>query len=332
MIVNAVMIQDIIGQMVSPPILFFALGVMAAMVKSDLKIPDAAGSILSVIILASIGLRAGVAVNQVGISNVILPAIAAIVLGVLIVLLVFNLLKRLTNIDSANAASIAGHYGAVSSVTLAVSILFLDNMQSFYEPFVPALYPFMDTAALLTAVVLSRMGTGKKSLEQQVSYGHLIKETVVSKGPLLLLGCFIIGLINGDTGTIRVMPLFDVLFPGLLAIFMLDVGLIAGARLPQLLTVDKKVFIIGLLLPPLQGIVGVLLATLIGLSPGGATIFAAIAAGASYISAPAVMRAAVPEANPSLSLAMALGLAFPFNVTLGIPLYYQVAIMVESFI
>jgi len=332
MIVNAVMIQDIIGQMVSPPILFFALGVMAAMVKSDLKIPDAAGSILSVIILASIGLRAGVAVNQVGISNVILPAIAAIVLGVLIVLLVFNLLKRLTNIDSANAASIAGHYGAVSSVTLAVSILFLDNMQSFYEPFVPALYPFMDTAALLTAVVLSRMGAGKKSLEQQVSYGHLIKETVVSKGPLLLLGCFIIGLINGDTGTIRVMPLFDVLFPGLLAIFMLDVGLIAGARLPQLLTVDKKVFIIGLLLPPLQGIVGVLLATLIGLSPGGATIFAAIAAGASYISAPAVMRAAVPEANPSLSLAMALGLAFPFNVTLGIPLYYQVAIMVESFI
>ena len=326
------MIQDIIGQMVSPPILFFALGVMAAMVKSDLKIPDAAGSILSVIILASIGLRAGVAVNQVGISNVILPAIAAIVLGVLIVLLVFNLLKRLTNIDSANAASIAGHYGAVSSVTLAVSILFLDNMQSFYEPFVPALYPFMDTAALLTAVVLSRMGTGKKSLEQQVSYGHLIKETVVSKGPLLLLGCFIIGLINGDTGTIRVMPLFDVLFPGLLAIFMLDVGLIAGARLPQLLTVDKKVFIIGLLLPPLQGILGVLLATLIGLSPGGATIFAAIAAGASYISAPAVMRAAVPEANPSLSLAMALGLAFPFNVTLGIPLYYQVAIMVKSFI
>jgi len=324
-------LQDVIGQMVSPPILFFALGVFAAVVRSDLKIPDAAGTILSVIILASIGLRAGVAVSEVGISNVILPAITAILVGVFIVLLVYTLLKKLTKVDSSNAASIAGHYGAVSSVTLAVSILFLDNLKVHYEPFVPALYPFMDTAALLTAVVLSRIGSEKKT-QDQVSYGGLLRETVISKGPLLLLGAFVIGLVNGAAGTTRVMPLFDVMFPGLLAVFMLDVGLIAGARLSHLLTVDKKVFIIGLLMPPVHGILGVVVATLIGLSPGGATIFAAIAAGASYISAPAVMRAAVPDANPSISLAMSLGLAFPFNVTLGIPLYYQAALMAARFI
>ncbi|HSV88189.1 MAG TPA: sodium-dependent bicarbonate transport family permease [Bacteroidales bacterium] len=332
MIINALMLQDLIGQMVSPPILFFALGVFAALLKSDLKIPDAAGTILSVIILASIGLRAGVAVHAVGISNVILPAAAAILVGVFIVLVVFNILKKLTKIDSANAASIAGHYGAVSSVTLAVSILFLDNLKVHYEPFVPALYPFMDTAALLTAVVLSRISVSSKKTTDQVSYGHLLRDTVVSKGPLLLLGCFVIGFINGEAGTTRIMPVFDVMFPGLLAVFMLDVGLIAGARLYQLLTVDKKVFIIGLLLPPIHGIIGVIVASLIGLSPGGATIFAAIAGGASYISAPAVMRAAVPDANPSLSLAMALGLAFPFNVTIGIPIYYQTALMVERFL
>lgn len=324
-------IQDVIGQMVSPPILFFALGVFAAIVRSDLKIPDAAGTILSVIILASIGLRAGVAVSEVGISNVIIPAIAAILVGVFIVLLLFGLLTRLTKIDSSNAASIAGHYGAVSSVTLAVSILFLDNLKVHYEPFVPALYPFMDTAALLTAVVMSRIASGTKT-QDQASYGGLLRETVISKGPLLLLGAFVIGLVNGEAGTTRVMPVFDVMFPGLLAIFMLDVGLIAGARLSHLLTVDKKVFIIGLVMPPVHGILGVVVATLIGLSPGGATIFAAIAGGASYISAPAVMRAAVPDANPSLSLAMALGLAFPFNVTLGIPLYYQAALVASRFL
>jgi len=324
------MFQDLIGQIVSPPILFFALGVFAAVLRSDLKIPDAAGTILSVIILASIGLSAGVAVNEVGISNVIIPAVTAVAFGVFLALFVFTILTKLTTIDSSNAASIAGHYGAVSSVTLAVSILFLDNLKAHYEPFVPALYPFMDTAALLTAVLLSRIGAGKKT-QDHVPYAGLLRETVISKGPLLLLGCFVIGLVNGEAGTTRVMPLFDVLFPGLLAIFMLDVGLIAGARLSHLLTVDKKVFIIGLVLLPVHGILGVTVATLIGLSPGGATIFAAIAAGASYISAPAVMRAAVPDANPSLSLAMALGLAFPFNVTVGIPLYYKAALVASRF-
>lgn len=330
MIINALVFQDLLGQIISPPILFFAIGVLAAVVKSDLKIPDAAGATLSAIILASIGLRSGVAVSQVGISLVVVPAILAVLMGAILVMIIFTLLTKLTRIDTANAASIAGHFGAVSSVTLAVSILFLDSINAQYEPFVPALYPFLDTAALLTAVVLSRLGKKEVPTKDKVSYGTLIKGTVVSKGPLLLIGCFIIGFINGETGTVNVMPLFDVLFPGLLTIFMLDVGLVAGSRLSQLLTVDKKVFLIGLLMPPINGILGVAAATLIGMSPGGATIFAAIAGGASYISAPAVMRAAIPEANPSLSLAMALGLAFPFNVTVGIPLYYQVALFMSN--
>ncbi|MEW5818328.1 MAG: sodium-dependent bicarbonate transport family permease, partial [Spirochaetota bacterium] len=298
-----------------------------ALLRSDLKIPDAAGAMISVFILASIGLRAGVAVNKVGIVGVILPSLLAVFTGILTVSLAYCILIRTTNVGMANAASIAGHYGAVSSVTLAVAIVYIENTGTAFEAFVPALYPFMDTAALVTAVALSRTGMTEKQPNGMPVAG-VIRETVASKVTLLLLGCFFIGYINGEPGTRDVMPVFSQMFPGVLAIFMLDIGIIAGSRLSHLLTVDWKVFAVGLVLPPLHGFVAVVLATVIGLSPGGATVFAALAAGASYISAPAVMRASVPEANPSLSLAMALGLAFPFNVTVGIPLYHRVAQLV----
>lgn len=321
--------QELISQIFSPPILFFTIGILAALLRSDLEIPDAVGSILSVFILASIGLRAGVAVNKVGMAEVILPALLAVLTGILLTAMVYGILIGVTKVGTANAASIAGHYGAVSSVTLAVSIMYLDNIGANYEAFVPALYPFMDTAALVTAVILSRIGIAAKRTEG-ISLTGLVRETMTSKAPLLLLGCFVIGLVNGELGTKSVMPLFNQMFPGVLAIFMLDIGITAGSRLSYLLTVEKKVFAVGLVLAPIHGLIAVILATVIGLSPGGATIFAALAAGASYISAPAVMRTAVPEANPALSLAMVLGLAFPFNVTLGIPLYYQAAQMFAS--
>lgn len=323
--------HELVGNMFSPPILFFAVGVLAALLRSDLKIPDAAGAIISIFILASIGLRAGVAVYKVGIGGILLPSLLATVIGILLVIVAYTILKRVTNVGTANAASIAGHYGAVSSVTLAVAIVYLENTGVPFEAFVPALYPFMDTAALVTAVILSRIGRKEKQ-PNGMSVAGVVRETMVSKAPLLLLGCFLIGFINGEAGTKDVMPLFSLMFPGVLAIFMLDIGILAGNRLSHLLTVDWKVIIIGLVLPPLHGLFAVVLATVIGLSPGGVTVFAALAAGASYISAPAVMRTSVPEANPSLSLAMALGIAFPFNVIVGIPLYHRVAQQISAFL
>lgn len=314
---------------ISPPILFFALGVLAALLGSDLKIPDAAGATIAVFILISIGLRAGVAVSKVGISEVILPALLAVLIGILLAVMVYNIFTRLTTIDTANAASLAGHYGAVSSVTLALSLTYLDNIGVSFEQFTPALYPFMDIAALITAVVLGRAGVAAKN-DSNVPLARLIYEAIISKASLLLLGGFLIGFINGVTGAEAIMPLFDLMFPGVLTIFMLDIGLLAGSRLPYLVSVDKRIFAVGLVLPPIHGLVAVILATVIGLSPGGATIFAALAAGASYISAPSVMRTAIPKANPSLSLSMALGLAFPFNVTVGIPLYYQAALLTST--
>jgi len=314
---------------ISPPILFFALGVLAALLGSDLKIPDAAGATIAVFVLTSIGLRAGVAVSKVGISEVILPALLAVLTGILLAVMVYSIFTGVTKLDTANAASLAGHYGAVSSVTLALSLVYLENVGAGFEQFVPALYPFMDIAALITAVVLARAGMAVKN-GKSVPLARVIYEAMISKSSFLLIGGFLIGLVNGVVGTEAIMPLFDLMFPGVLTILMLDIGLLAGSRLPYLLSVDKRVFAVGLVLPPIHGLVAVILATVIGLSPGGATIFAALAAGASYISAPSVMRTAIPKANPSLSLAMALGLAFPFNVTVGIPLYYQAAKLISQ--
>ncbi|WP_243441122.1 sodium-dependent bicarbonate transport family permease [Dethiobacter alkaliphilus] len=318
----------VLQNIISPPILFFALGVLATLLNSDLKIPDAAGAAIAVFVLISIGLRAGVSVNQVGVGAVALPALLAVITGILLAILVYSVFTGIVRLDKANAASLAGHYGAVSSITLALSLVYLDNIGASFEQFVPALYPFMDIAALITAVVLGRIGGAGQNGKNKTEL-RLIYEAIVSKPSLLLLGGFIIGFANGAEGTEAIMPFYALIFPGVLTLFMLDVGLLAGSRLPGLLAVDKKVFAVGLILPAVHGLIAVILATVIGLSPGGATIFAALAAGASYISAPSVMRTAIPKANPSLSLAMALGLVFPFNVTVGIPLYYQAAQLVS---
>jgi hypothetical protein len=317
-------LEMVLQNMVSPPILFFLLGAVAALVGSDLKMPDAAGSTIAIFILVSIGLRAGVAVSKVGVGAVVFPAFLAVLLGVLLVIIAYNAFIGIAKLDTANAASIAGHYGAVSSVTLALTLVFLDKVGVNFEGYVPALYPFMDTAALITAVVLGRAGmSGNRG--RKVSPGGLAYEALISKPSLLLIGGFLIGLVNGVSGTEGIMPLFNFMFPGILTLFMLDIGLLAGSRSRELFSVNKWVFAIGLVLPPVHALVAIIIATAAGFSPGGATIFAAMAAGASYISAPSVMRTSIPEANPSLSLGMTLCLAFPFNVTVGIPLYYQTA-------
>ncbi|GFP23541.1 uncharacterized protein HKBW3S09_01007, partial [Candidatus Hakubella thermalkaliphila] len=237
--------------------------------------------------------------------------------------------RKILSLDPSNAGSIAGHYGAVSSVTLAACIVFLDQMKVPFERFIPALYPFTDTAALITAIVLGRAGVRaiNNNNENGLDISAILREAITSKPSVLLLGGFIIGFINGAQGIKSVMPFFDTLFPGVITLFMLDMGLLATVGLRELKTVNKHIFSFALLMPPLHALAAILLATAIGLSPGGATIFSVLAAGASYISAPVVMRTALPQANPSLSFGIALGITFPFNVTVGIPLYYQIAVM-----
>jgi len=237
--------------------------------------------------------------------------------------------------DSSNAGSIAGHYGACSSVTLTSTLVFLQQIGANFEEFVPALYPFMDTAALITAIILGYTGLKKKSAENEKSeytIKDILRISLTAKSTLLIFGGFLIGLISGVEGTKSLMPFYDNIFKGLFTVFMLDIGLLTGSRLYELKNIKPITFLLAIILPPIHAIIAIILATFMGLSPGGATIFAALAGGASYITAPAVMRSTFPDANPSLALGMTLGIIFPFNIILGIPLYYHLASMISQLI
>lgn len=322
------------SNMLSPAILFFILGVIAVSVKSDLEIPDSIGSAITLYILISIGLKGGVSVSKTGVKEVIVYALAAVLIGIIITTLVYVIMSKI-GFDSSNAGSIAGHYGACSSVTLTSTLVFLQQIGANFEEFVPALYPFMDTAALITAIILGYIGIKKKSAgieKSEYTIKDILCISLTAKSTLLIFGGFLIGLISGVEGTKSLMPFYDNIFKGLFTVFMLDIGLLTGSRLYELKNVKPITFLLAIILPPIHAIIAIILATFMGLSPGGATIFAALAGGASYITAPAVMRDTFPDANPSLALGMTLGIIFPFNIILGIPLYYQLANMISQFI
>jgi len=321
----------ILAQMSSLPILFFALGLFAGLIKSDLKIPADISTAMLLFLLAAIGLEGGVGIAKAGIAAAWAPALAAVFLGVSIASLGFFILTRL-KFDFANAGAIAGHYGAVSAATMVAGFAFLEKRGTAFEAVVPALYPLMDSPALITAIFLARFALAKANMNAHVHFNKLVllKEIVLGKAILLLGGSLIIGYIAGYTGTKTVMPFFDGMFAGVLSLFLLDMGIVAAARLNEWKTVGPRLLAFALIMPPIHGIAGVLVGTLAGLSPGGATMLGVMAGSASYISAPAAMRAAIPEANPSLSLTASLALTFPFNITVGIPLYYTFAQIVTT--
>lgn len=322
------------SNMASPAILFFILGVIAVSVKSDLEIPDSIGSIITLYVLISIGLKGGISVSKTGVQGLLIYALLAVIIGIIITILVYIIMSKL-GFDSSNAGSIAGHYGACSSVTLTSTLVFLQQIGADFEEFVPALYPFMDTAALITAIILGYAGLKKRSAETDKSeyrIKDILRISLTAKSTLLIFGGFLIGLISGVEGTRSLMPFYDNIFKGVFTIFMLDIGLLAGSRLYELKNVRPIAFLLAIILPLIHATIAIILATVFGLSPGGATILAALASGASYITAPAVMRDTFPEANPSLGLAIALGIVFPFNIILGIPLYHHLATMISQFI
>lgn len=315
------------SNILSPAIMFFILGVIAAVIKSDLEIPDSFGTFLTMFILISIGLKAGIAVRQTGISTIIIPVISAVLVGIIITFVIYFLMLKV-GFDAANAGSIGGHYGACSSVTLTTVIVFLGRIGVNFEEFVPALYPFMDTAALITGIVMGHAGLKKKTIDDEYSVLNILRESLTSKSTVLIIGGLIIGLTAGVEGSEDLMPFYSTAFDGIFTIFMLDIGILTGRRISELKKVKPITYFIALIMPPVQAVLAILIANFIGLSPGGSTVFAVLAAGASYISAPAVMRSTFPDANPSIALAMSLGIIFPFNIMLGIPLYYQFAVMI----
>lgn len=305
--------------MIDVVVLFFLLGLLARLGRSDLRLPEPIYEILSIYLLLAIGLKGGVELSRHGIGELMPQVLGTMALGFLIPLLVFPAL-RLLRFAQADSASLAAHYGSVSVVTFAVVIASLERAGIAYESHAALWVAVMEAPALVAGIVLARL-----SRLSEVRWGRLAHEVMFGKSVLLLAGGLAIGAIAGVEGSAPIAAVFVDPFRGVLALFLLELGLVAGGRLREIGPFGPRLLLVGLGLPPLLSVLGALTGLLLGLSTGGIAILATLAASASYIAAPTAMRMAVPEANAALSITAALGISFPFNVLLGIPLYIHMA-------
>lgn len=303
-----------------PVVLFFLLGVVARLAKSDLRLPEALYETLSIYLLLAIGLKGGVELAKHPISTVAPQAAAVVAMGLLLPLLAYPVLRFVGKLNNFDSASIAAHYGSVSVVTFAVGLAFVTKRGIPFEEYMPLFVALLEVPGIVVGILLARLHTLK-----QVHWGELTHEIMFGKSVVLLVGGLIIGWVAGPQGIDPMRGLFFDLFKGVLALFLLEMGLVAASRLGDLKRAGAFLIAFGVLTPVAFACIGAGLGTAIGLSLGGTTLLAVLAASASYIAAPAAIRIAIPEANPSLSIGAALGITFPFNLTIGIPLYLEIA-------
>jgi uncharacterized protein len=321
---NLELFQSIQANLMSPAVLFFVLGIVAALVKSDLRFPEPLYVALTIYLLVAIGFKGGVSISNAGLSAVWLPGLAAIALGILIPLWTYPIL-RLGKLSPMDAASLCGHYGSVSAVTFIAATNFLREMQEPYEEFASAFLAVMESPAIVVGVLLGKIAARKRGAGMRTSMGVALHESLLGRSVVLLIGGLVIGFLSGQPGLEATSGFFVAPFQGILALFLLEMGTVAARRFRDLRKVGMFLLAFGILAPVAHGFIGVVLGKMTGLSMGGAMIMGVLAASASYIAAPAAMRLSLPEANPTLSLTCALAITFPFNITLGLPLYYAMA-------
>lgn len=303
----------------SPMTLCFVLGAVAAALRSDLKLPDAAFTTLSIYLMLAIGMKGGADLVSAPAGDILFPALLAIALALLIPLWAYAMLRRVLGLGTIDAAALAAHYGSVSAVTFLAVLVYLDGAGIGYEPYVTALLAIMEVPAIIVALLLAGSGTSRQGL------GHVIARTLTSKSVVLLVGGLCIGAIVGREGLQPVKPLFVDLFRGVLCLFLLDLGIQAARQMGTLRRAHAGIVLFALAAPVLNGVLGLAAGWLGGMSQGGAVVLATLSASASYIVAPAAVRMALPEANPALYLTAPLAITFPFNLVLGIPLFIALA-------
>ncbi len=308
--------------LLSPMVLAFALGLVATLVRSDLRVPDAMYSALSIYLLFAIGLKGGVALSTTALADLWLPALATVFAGGATALTSYAIARGIGRWGVPDSAALAAHYGSVSAVTFVASQAFLDRAGVPFEGFMPALVAMLEVPAILVALVLASRATADRSAG---GFGATVREVLTGRSVVLLVGGLAIGLAAGTQGVARVAPFFVTPFEGALTLFLLEMGLVTARRLDDLRRGGLFLAAFGVLVPAVHGILGVMLGLAAGLSAGGATIFATMLASASYIAATAAVRLALPEANPGRYLTASLAVTFPFNLIIGIPLYARVA-------
>ncbi|PIE23676.1 MAG: sodium-dependent bicarbonate transport family permease [Planctomycetota bacterium] len=307
-----------------PVALFFLLGFLAGLLRSELRLPPAIYEFLSIVLLVAIGLKGGVELAKQNLLTLLPEVLAVMSLGVVLPLIAYPLLKAFGKFKRADAASVAAHYGSVSVGTYAVAVAYLQQHGVSFESHAPLYVVLLELPAIVVGIVMAR------GFSRETNWGKLSHEVLLGGSIVLLGGGFLIAWIVGPKAVEPLEPFFFKLFPGFLALFLLEMGLIAASQAAGLRRYGVFLLLFGILMPLLGATISGLLGLGLGLSVGGTMLLSTLGASASYIAVPAAMRLAVPEANPGLSLGASLGITFPFNVVVGVPMYLSWAQWLHS--
>lgn len=312
-----------------PAILFFIFGVFAGAVKSNLEIPQPISRFLSLYLLMALGLKGGFALHKSGFTAEIAFSLGlAVFLAILIPLIGYRILR--TKLNTFDAAAIAATYGSVSAVTFITATQYLDQFNITYGGHMAAAMALMESPAIILAIVLANKArlahtAQTKDEPKPASISKILHESFTDGAQLLLLGSMIVGLVSGDAGQKLMAPFSIDLFKGMLAFFLLDMGLMAARNIKGLHGKPSITLLYAICSPLSHALIALALCKLIGLPLGNTILLMVLASSASYIAVPAVLRHALPEVNPALYMGMSLGITFPFNIILGIPLYAMIA-------
>lgn len=307
----------LLANLLSPPVIAFAAGIIAVYVRSDLKFPEQVYQGLTIYLLLAIGYKGGSAISSSSITELLIPLGATLVIGSIIPIGVFLFTHKILALRVSDAAALAAHYGSVSAVTFMACLAFLDQQNITYENFMPAIMAAMEIPAIFVAMLLAK----RFSVRAKTPLKKSIHEVITGKTFILLICGIVCGATAGDHGRELLNPFLVAPFYGVLMLFLLEMGLIAGTKIREANRIRKSLIAFAMISPIIQATFGLLIAWSIGLSQGGAVIFAVLAASASYIAAPAAVRASLPNADPATYVTTSLGITFPFNLVLGIPLY-----------
>ncbi|NHC35888.1 sodium-dependent bicarbonate transport family permease [Scytonema millei] len=309
----------IASNVLSPPVLFFFLGMLAVFLKSDLEIPQPLPKLFSLYLLFAIGFKGGNELVKSGVSQeVILTLLAAVMMACIVPIYTFFILK--VKLDLYNAAAIAATYGSISAVTFITAGSFLTELGIDFSGYMVAALALMESPAIIVGLLLVKLFAIDKE-DGDFSWSEVLQEAFLNSSVFLLVGSLIIGAVSGEKGWKVEEPFTQGIFYGVLTFFLLDMGLVAAGRIKDLGKTGTFLISFSILIPIVNAAIGILLAKAIGMPQGNALLFSVLCASASYIAVPAAMRMTLPEANPSLYVTAALALTFPFNIIVGIPLY-----------
>lgn len=352
--------MDILGliqaNLLTPIVLFFLLGIVAARIKSDLRIPEAISEFLPIYLLAAIGLHGGIEMRNTSFSSILVPMLVAVALSLLMTLYHYQILRRLGKFNIFDSYALASTYGAVGAVTFSVGLSFLRSQNVTSEGYITAILAVLEPLAFILAIFLTNMAVSKQILSKKESVASkfsgeslpdegefgiamgqnkkkllaVLRESITGKAIVILLGSIFIGYAIGDHGFEPIKLVFDDMFIAGIVIFLIEMGIVAGQRLDDI----KKggAFLIGfaLVMPTVNGLIGVFVATYLGLSVGGAVMYGLLFASASFIAAPAVLRHTIPQAKPSLYITSALGITFPYIIIVLLPVMLMVSTILHN--